>query len=318
VTRKSAPYRGLEGRWEAGKVVVLDGGVGSELEQLGFPRERNIGELWGTRALYEAPGLTKEVHRRYVRAGADVITTNTWRIDRAPAAEATGLVAGAPGGWRAKARLAVTLAREACQEEAPDDERAVAFALWPEHAAADFAEELAEVIVETGADLILAETVETIPADLRFPDFGLLVSTGLPVWVSFRWCLDGPCDVRDIGIEPAKGELQSDDGELFARAARELEAMGVSALLINCLPRDRVAGTLPMLRRATGLPLGVYPNVGRYLDPGWHFDETTTPEAYAAEALRWRDEEGANVIGGCCGVRPEHISAVVAALEAVE
>jgi S-methylmethionine-dependent homocysteine/selenocysteine methylase len=306
---ESAPYRRLESLWEEGRVVVLDGGVGSELEQLGFPSERNIGDLWGTRALYEAPELTKEVHRHYVRTGADVLTTNTWRIDRAAAAEAAGLVAGSPGGWREKARLAVRLAREAAGESGRADECAVAFGFWPEQVEEGFVTELAEVISEAEPDLILVETVETIPADLRFAEYEILLGTGLPVWVSFRWCRDGPCDVRGIGIEPAHGEPQPAGGDLLGQAAGALESLGVSAVLLNCLPRERLPGTLPFLRRHTTLPLGVYPNVGRYLDPGWQFDETTTPDAYAADALSWR-AEGASIIGGCCGVRPQHIAAV--------
>ena len=86
----SAAYESLERRWDRGDVVVLDGGMGSELERVGYPSERNIDLLWGTRALYEAPELTKEVHRRYVRAGADVLTTNTWRIDGIPEAKRRG------------------------------------------------------------------------------------------------------------------------------------------------------------------------------------------------------------------------------------
>ena len=77
----SEPYLRLESIWRAGGVVILDGGVGSELQRVGFPQDRNVGELWGTVALLEAPDLAQEVHRRYVHAGADVITTHTWRID---------------------------------------------------------------------------------------------------------------------------------------------------------------------------------------------------------------------------------------------
>ena len=276
MTSTSPQYQRLERLWHEGQVVVLDGGVGSELERLGFPRERHVGEMWGTRVLYEAPELTREVHRRYVEAGADVITTNTWRIDRAPAAEAEGLVSGS-AGWQEKVHLAVHLAREAARELGRGNECAVAFSLWPELTDDGFVEELADLIRAAEPDLILVETMETIPPSLEFPQYETLLRTGLPLWVSYRWCRDGPCDVRGIGIEPAHGVLQTEDGELFGRAAEAFERMGISAVLINCLPRACIGGTLPLLRRFTDLPLGVYPNVGIYLDPGWQFDETTTP-----------------------------------------
>lgn len=307
---KSQSYRRLESIWRGGGIVVLDGGVGSELQRVGFPRDRNVGELWGTVALLEAPELAKEVHRRYVRAGADVITTHTWRIDGLPAAECAGLVSGAEDGWRSTARRAVELARDAAAELGRS-ETAVAFSIWPEPLEPAFTTELAEAIVEAGPDVILAETVETIPPDLRFPVFELLLETGLPLWVSYRWTVDGPPDLRNQGIPPYAGRLQDADGGLLVRAAAALEELGVSALLLNCVPRGLVAGMLPLLRGSTTLPLGVYPNVGRYRDPGWSFDGDASPAGYAVDAARWRDIEGAQIIGGCCGTTPEHIEAVV-------
>jgi release factor glutamine methyltransferase len=83
--------------------------------------------------------------------------------------------------------------------------------------------------------------------------------------------------------------------------------MGVGALLINCLPPDHVPGMLPWLRDITDLPLGVYPNLGYYTSNGWSFDGSVGPDEYAELALTWR-EEGAAIVGGCCGVRPEHIA----------
>jgi S-methylmethionine-dependent homocysteine/selenocysteine methylase len=299
---KSDAYLRLEAIWEQGGIVVLDGGVGSELQRVGFPRDRNVGDLWGTIALFEAPELAAEVHRRYVRAGADVITTHTWRIDGVRESER-----------RESALRAVELARKAA-EEVGRPETAVAFSLWPEPVGAELAAELADEIREAAPDLILAETVERISTDLRFPVFERLLQTGLPLWVSHRWTVHGPPDLRPQGIERYAGYLQDADGTLFARAAAALEELGVGALLLNCVPRDLVPGMLPLLRPSTTLPLGVYPNVGTYHDPGWTFDDEVTPEDYAADALRWRDDEGAQIVGGCCGTTPEHIAAVVAAL----
>jgi SAM-dependent methyltransferase len=68
------------------------------------------------------------------------------------------------------------------------------------------------------------------------------------------------------------------------------------------------------LRDFTDLPLGVYPNLGYLTSEGWQFAEGVGGEEYAAMALRWR-EEGAQIIGGCCGVTPDHIAAAKAVLE---
>ena len=62
------------------------------------------------------------------------------------------------------------------------------------------------------------------------------------------------------------------------------------------------------LRDFVDLPLGVYPNLGYYTDRGWRFDTGVGGAEYAELALRWR-AEGAQILGGCCGVRPEHIAA---------
>jgi benzoyl-CoA-dihydrodiol lyase len=86
------------------------------------------------------------------------------------------------------------------------------------------------------------------------------------------------------------------------------EEIGIRALLINCLPPDHVPGMLPWLRDFTDLPLGVYPNLGYYTADGWSFDRTVHGAEYADMAEHWRDE-GAQIVGGCCGTRPEHIAA---------
>lgn len=297
----SDAYGWLEEKWARGEAVVLDGGVGSELERVGFPQDRNLGRLWGTRALYEAPDLTKEVHRRYAAAGADLIKTNTWQIGNMPAAEKEGFVDASGGGWQMRARLAVDLAREAVTESRRGP-CAIAYSLSSHCLDAEFLERLLESLAEKPPDLFLVETLTEVPSDLEFPAFERILSTGIPVWVAYRRCVDGACDVH--------GDVLRRDAPAFEGAIPKLEAIGVSAILINCLPMQSVAGMLPRLRELTDLPLGVYPNVGRYLDPGWSFDLTVTPLEYADEALRWQRQEGAQIVGGCCGVTPDHIHAV--------
>ena len=301
-------YQRIDGLLAGGGPVLLDGGIGSELERVGYDAGRNTAETWGTRALDEAPDLTSEVHRRYVEAGADVITTNTWRIDRYASGDALPEHADS---WSDLAVRAVELAREAAQAAAAPP--AVAFSIFTEPIEPSVVEQIAKAVVRAQPDLVLVETTESIPEDLRFPAFEPLLSTGIPLWVSYRWTVDGPCDVSDIGITPIHGRLQDASGELFGRAAAELERLGVAALLVNCLPPERVGRTFPFLREYTDLPLGIYPNVGRFIDPGWDFEHASSPEAFVTQARAWL-ENGATIVGGCCGLGPEHISAVRSAL----
>jgi len=141
----------------------------------------------------------------------------------------------------------------------------------------------------------------SIVRELTFQGVQAIVDSGYPVWLSFRRCRHGLCGVF--------GEhWGGPEGDLFGRAARRFEEMGVSALLINCIPPDHVAGMLPWLRDFTDLPLGVYPNLGYYSESGWAFDSRIGGEEYADLAAAWR-EEGADIVGGCCGTGPQHIAA---------
>jgi SAM-dependent methyltransferase len=128
-----------------------------------------------------------------------------------------------------------------------------------------------------------------------------LLDTGLPVWLSFRRCRHGLCGVYGQ-------HWGGPEGDAFGRDARRFEELGVAALLVNCIPPDHVDGMVSYLRDFTDLPLGVYPNLGYYTSAGWRFEEGVGGSEYAEMALRWR-HEGAQIVGGCCGVGPSHIAA---------
>jgi SAM-dependent methyltransferase len=207
------------------------------------------------------------------------------------------------------ARLGVRLARRAVADGGRTDACAVAFAMSEEvnsHEREGTIDLLAGVLAEEPPDLILFETMTLIREPATFEIVERLVDTGLPVWLSFRRCRHGVCGVFGQHWGPPEGDE-------FGRAVRRFEEMGVGALLINCLPVDHVPGMVSWLRDFTGLPLGVYPNLGHVSGTHWRFDEDTTPAAYAELALAWR-AEGAEIIGGCCGVTPAHIAAARVAL----
>jgi S-methylmethionine-dependent homocysteine/selenocysteine methylase/SAM-dependent methyltransferase len=300
-------YRHVEHLIEAEHCVILDGGVATEIQRLRTARgePEPDPELWGTWALYHAPHDVQEVHSRYVAAGCQVVSTDTWSILSAPEVELRGQLAH----WMDTARLGIRLARQAIEEQGRTGECAVAFAISDEvdspqrEATIDL---LRRVFEDEPPDLVLLETLTLIRDPETYETVQHLLETGLPLWLSFRRCRHGVCGVYGQHWGPPEGDH-------FGRAARRFEELGVGALLINCLPVDHVPGMLSWLRDFTKLPLGVYPNLGHLAGSLWRFDETTGPREYAELALRWR-AEGAQLVGGCCGTTPEHIQAAAEAL----
>jgi S-methylmethionine-dependent homocysteine/selenocysteine methylase/SAM-dependent methyltransferase len=311
-SRLRSSYARIEQLFAEQRSVILDGAVATELQsvELAAHDRQAEQELWGTWALYQTPDSVLDVHRRYVDVGCDVISTDTWSILDAPEAELrTGPGRSEPSHWMDIARLGIRLARRAVDEGGKEDECAVAFALSGAALSNRHTETVAllsRVFDEEPPDLILLETLSLIRDDL-LASIELLLETGLPLWLSFRRCRHGVCGVYGQHWGPPEGDL-------FGRAAHRLEEMGVSALLINCLPVSHVPGMLPWLRDFTDLPLGVYPNLGYMTGNRWRFDDEIGPDRYAELALEWR-EEGAQIIGGCCGTTPEHIAAAAKALE---
>ena len=327
----SPAYLRLADRLAAGGVVVLDGGIGSELQEVGYPSDpaaRAGNYTWGTLALHEAPEALVEVHRRYAEAGADVLETHTFGLNRVYAAAQRGRLDLPGDAWRELARRSVALVRAGAARAGRDDV-AVAFACRTQDWSADqferadgytgfyepldpaylatLAEDLGTADPEHKPDLILMEIQSWIPENLSFPDYQLFLDTGIPLWVSYRRTVGGTTGVA--------GEPIIRDGDRFARAARRFEELGVAAVLVNCLPPERIRGVAPWLRGFTGLPLGAYPNVGRYLEYEWDFSTNPSPERFVAEARAWV-EEGMQIVGGCCGVRPAHIRALAEAFNA--
>jgi S-methylmethionine-dependent homocysteine/selenocysteine methylase len=289
-------YQAVLGTIAAQRCVVLDGGTATEL-----PRPRGHGaldeRLWGTRALIDEPDQVLEVHRRYVAAGCDVISTNTWGLPSALLDDGPRLWESTrPIHWMDIARQGVRLAREAA---AP----AVAFSLngdLDRPGGEETVRLLARAFASEPPDLVLLETLSLVRPSLFSVVEGLL-ETGLPVWLSFRRCRHGLCGVYGQ-------HWGGPEGDAFGRAARRFEELGVAALLVNCIPPDHVDGMVSYLRDFTDLPLGVYPNLGYYTSAGWRFEEGVGGSEYAEMALRWRGE-GAQIVGGCCGVGPDHIAA---------
>jgi S-methylmethionine-dependent homocysteine/selenocysteine methylase/SAM-dependent methyltransferase len=286
------------------RCVVLDGAIGTELIDVSGERPETEEHLWGVSAIVEKPAEVKQVHRRYVDAGCDVLTTDTWGLPTA-VLDGRALVRGAaePLHWMDVARRGVRLARTAAEEGGRAEDCAVAFSLNGDVDSPEGLETirlLARAFEDDPPDLLLMETLSLVRSS-TYATVEALLATGLPVWLSFRRCRHGVCGVY--------GEhWGGPEGDSFGRAVRHFEEAGVGAVLVNCVPPDHVPGMVSWLRDFTDLPLGVYPNLGYLSAGGWRSETAIGGSEYADLARRWR-EEGAQIVGGCCGVGPEHIVA---------
>lgn len=295
----------LERRMGEGEVVVLDGATGTELEKRGVPMDD---AAWCATALVTHPGTVREVHEDYIKAGADVVITNTFPTSRHVLGPA-----GLGDRFRELNELAVELAKQARENAA---ERPVYLAgsistfsarlddaLQPpeEEARANYREQ-AEVLAEAGVDLIALEMLR----DVRQAGYAVegAVATGLPVWAGFS------CKRREDGT------VMLWDGEnTLAEALEEMPLSGVSVVsVMHTLVEDTPAALDQAARGWDGL-VGAYPHAGRFVMPNWQFTDEISPRGFADEALRWLDA-GARAIGGCCGIGPEHIMALGEALPA--
>ncbi|MEA2622371.1 MAG: hypothetical protein QOH61_1281, partial [Chloroflexota bacterium] len=309
-TTHSPQYGRIVGKLGAGACVILDGATATELPHLSDAEHALDERLWGTRALVEEAGAVLDVHRGYVAAGCDVISTNTWGL---PSALLHGVAplwnSTEPVHWMDLARRGLRLAREAVSDGGRDEECAVAFSINGDVDSEEGESTirlLARLFAHEPPDLLLLETLTVVRPSL-FDTVQSLLDTGIPLWLSFRRCRHGLCSVYGQ-------HWGGPEGDAFGRAAARFEQMGIDALLLNCIPPDHVDGMVSYLRDFTDLPLGVYPNLGYYTDEGWRFEPGVGSAEYAAMARRWR-EEGAQIIGGCCGVGPAHVGAAREVLE---
>ncbi len=277
-----------------GPPLLLDGGLGSELDRRGVDVSL---PLWSAGAVLQDPAALLEVHREYAEAGADIVATNTFRtqqrtLDKAGVAEsAVDLTAVAVHVARAAVTVAGSQAfiagsmgpLEDCYQAGlvPD-----AAALDREHA------EMAQSLAAAGVDLLLVETINTAREALAAARAAR--ATDVPVLVSLV------CD--------AQGKMLS--GENPGKVAAALTDIGVDGVLINCAPAPDLLRALRRIVDATDLPTGGYGNVGHADEEGgWVNTDAVDPKAYAHHAAAWLDA-GARIIGSCCGTTPAHTKAL--------
>ena len=282
------------GIFEKGRLVFLDGGMGTQLQERGL-KPGETPELWNL----SRPDDIRAVHSAYLAAGADIVYANTF------GANAAKYHADAPLADVVSAGVA--LAREAV--EAAGGRRFVALDVGPTgrllkpagdfefDAAYDaFAEEV-RFGAKAGADLVVVETMGDA-YELKAAVLAAKENSSLPVLATVALGEDGKL-------------LTGADVECVAAI---LEGLHVDALGLNCgFGPDKMLPFVKRLAAVTSLPIAVKPNAGLPKVEGGKTIFTVGPDEFAADVIELV-KAGALIVGGCCGTTPAHIGKVVESL----
>jgi homocysteine S-methyltransferase len=278
----------------AERIVVLDGGLASELERCGHDLSS---DLWSARLLRDDPAAIIEVHRAFAEAGAEVVTSASYQASFETLGEnAEPLL-----------KQSVELAREAGTTW-------VAASVGPYGAMladgseyrGDYGLTVAQlrrwhrrrlaVLADAGPDVL---AVETIPCLAEVEALcAELTELATPAWLS----------ITCAGTQTRAGEPAS---EAFSMAH---DCDPVIAVGVNCTAPDDVAELVREAANLSGKPVVVYPNSGE----AWDADRRrwVGDPAFSAAAVNDWIDNGARLVGGCCRVRPEDIADVKAVADA--
>jgi len=284
------------------RILVADGAMGTFLYSFGVPKGHCYDEL-----SLSQPDIIERAHREYIAAGADIITTNTFGANRHILEKHYDL-----GSKIIDLNIAsVRIARKAAKES--DKKVFIAGDIGPITRPFESAEEVSQTeleefffeqisaLAEGGIDLLLFETFADLAELLQGIAMASKIAPHIPIWASMSF-IDGK---TLLGNDPEQvGKALADTGILIAGA--------------NCGrgPREILESAI-QLGKVFPRFISAMPNAGQPTFVDGRFLYPATAE-YFAQFSRNAFAKGLNIVGGCCGSNPEHISSVAKAVSGMK
>jgi 5-methyltetrahydrofolate--homocysteine methyltransferase len=276
-------------------VLLADGATGTNYQDMGI--EPGVApEEW----VFDEPEHVRELHRRFAEAGSDLVLTCSF------GATTPRLADGPLAGRTREVNIrAAELARSAVGEErlvagsiGPTGQLVEPYGPLTREVGVEAYAEQARALSEGGVDLLVLETFFALEEALWAIE-GVQSATDLPLVASFSF---------DQGTRTMMGLSPTD-------VVEAVEPLGVAALGANCgrSLEDTDAIVVELLAASSGIPLWIKPNAGVPRIIGDAVVYEADPETLAQHIRRYADQ-GARVVGGCCGTTPEHVAAIARAL----
>lgn len=279
------------------RYMLLDGAMGTELERNGYKTKL---PLWTAKATQEVPELYDQLQQRYIDAGAEIITANTFRIsyylyerldllsqftyDLSHAIMSSLAFKEFDENLLVAGSIATL---EDCYrpELRPNQETLYKYHSMQIRRLVGYPIDL--IIAETINNVLEAATIARICADLHFPLFLSIITDG-------------------------RGNLL--DGSPIKDLIHRVEKFPPEALLINCRHIPIINQDLEILLEESYLPIGIYANApgAPHPDKGWSPASDATLQ-FVDACLHWH-RAGVKILGGCCGTTPEMIQSLHTAL----
>lgn len=289
----SKNYTSFLNRLKSGECILIDGATGTECERRGVPQIQNT---WNSGAALSHPDIVRTIHEEYIECGAEMIITNTFSSSRHCLRSA-----GIEAQFESLTNAAVRLAKEARGNSGNPDvliAGGITHWIWTEDIPSltelrNNSRDQAVLMAEGGCDLIVLEMLSHVDRLMACIDGA--GASGLPVWPG-------------ISVKEVDGEMCLLGGEPLVAAVSALKDKDLPVLNIMHTEAKHIDQCLDVLDKHWDGMVGVYAHVCKFTEPDTKaiFNDTITPEDYASESKRWLDR-GVQLIGGCCGVRKQHI-----------
>lgn len=289
------------------KLLLGDGGMGSELQFRGIEVPSHIDSIWSALAITNNPEVIKNIHLDYIESGSDYITINNYALTQP-------ILARANAGHQLEdlTLRSIELAKESVKESGKSV--MIAGSLPPLETSYR-----SDLILEPGEMKTKYEEISSL----------LLNRVDIIICETMASSLEARCALESIQIANEKiwvswtlhGDraLTLPSGESLKEAFTNIKDLRSDAYLINCCGANIATQAVKELAKLTSLPVGAYANsenirsFNRYEGSTKKAEDMQKKskvildqEGYAVEASKWIDL-GATIIGGCCRTRPEHI-----------
>eukprot|EP00927_Polykrikos_kofoidii_P017296 TRINITY_DN17854_c0_g1_i1.p1 TRINITY_DN17854_c0_g1~~TRINITY_DN17854_c0_g1_i1.p1 ORF type:complete len:412 (+),score=55.27 TRINITY_DN17854_c0_g1_i1:51-1238(+) len=334
-------WRNIEKKIKSGAVVIIDGGTGSEIEQVAG-REALCAAGWSCTANLTHPEAVKTVHRQFLDAGADIIITNTYATSRHIMAfnnkedmtvqnNLTGVQVAKEARDSYMSDAAAVGKHITCQpliagsismhSPGNEKEKSEGKSFWPDpkQVVANYLEQ-AMLLINAGVDVLflelvwtledgrrLLEAIKSIPKEVAIPVFVGITLYNKAICIEANDIRFGRKLVFDEQVEKPISEGAIEVKEFTKEIASDPNVVGINIMHTKC---NLISAVSKALRDGgwTGV-IGAYPDVGVWLRDGWDSDNVPYP-ILSEHADEWFHQCGIRLIGGCCGCRPGHIAAL--------